>query len=492
VTGLVLVPLVKKLTEGDVKLALNAQVQGFSTDSLVPGRRLNGTLNDINITNQYIDIKGELELDGVPLIGTFHQDFLPAQSPRIGRVQGHILLSDDSLRKLDIALPEEFLIGEAMVLFEIDLPKEKPPQARVRADMAPFGLQLPMLGWEKPQGQAGRLEVDAVLSRPLFVPRLLFFSDTSLAQGQITLREGGALDEIDFERVTLEDWFDGGVEIVRQGADLDIKLAVTDGVLDLRKFKGVPESSTPLDTGIGLSVVLDKLRVTQGIALTNFSGNFNLGSGFGGRFSGLVNAVAPIRGIVATLDGGDMEINLHAKDSGLVLKAANVFTNARGGDFKLNLRRPVGDAPLLGQLSITNVEVRNAPILAELLSTISVVGLVNQLRGAGIVFAEVGSNIAFGPNQIELRNGFADGPTLGVTLSGSYGVADQSLDMKGVISPLYLFNQIGSVLTRRGEGFFSFNYKLRGTSDAPEVTVNPLSVLTPGVFRNFFKNPRTE
>ncbi|HCM98751.1 MAG TPA: hypothetical protein DIS71_04535 [Rhodobacter sp.] len=389
-------------------------------------------------------------------------------------------------------MPEGFLTGEAMVPFEIDLPKEKPPQARVRADMAPFGLQLPMLGWGKPQGQAGRLEVDAVLSRPLFVPRLLFRSDASLAQGQITLREGGALDQIDFERVTLEDWFDGGIQIVRQGTDLDIKLAVKGGVLDLRKFKGVPASATPLDTGLGLSVALHKLRITQGIALTDFSGNFNLGSGFGGRFSGLVNAVAPIRGIVATIDGGDMEINLHAKDSGLVLKAANVFTTARGGDFKLNLRRPVGDAPLLGQLSMTNIQVRNAPILAELLSTISVVGLVNQLRGAGIVFAEVGSTIVFGPDQIELRNGFADGAALGGTLSGSYRVADQSLDMKGVISPLYLFNQVGSVLTGRGEGFFSFNYKLRGTSDAPEVAVNPLSILTPGVFRNFFKDQRTE
>lgn len=494
VTGLVLIPLVKKLTKGDVKLALNAQVQDFSTDSLVPEHRLNGSLNDIKITNQYLDIEGELELNGVPLIGTFHQDFLPVQNLPIARVQGHILLSDDSLRKLDIALPEDFLTGEAMVPFEIDLPKEKPPQARVRADMAPFGLQLPMLGWGKPQGQAGRLEVDAVLSRPLFVPRLLFRSDASLAQGQITLREGGALDQIDFERLTLEDWFDGGIRIVGQGTGLDVKLEVTGGILDLRKFKGVPASATPLDTGLGLglSVALDKLHVTQGIALTDFSGNFNLGSGFGGRFSGLVNAVAPIRGIVATLDGGDMEINLHAKDSGLVLKAANVFTTARGGDFKLNLRRPVGDAPLLGQLSITNIEVRNAPILAELLSTISVVGLVNQLRGAGLVFAEVGSDIVFGPNQIELRNGFADGAALGGTLSGSYGVADQSLDMKGVISPLYLFNQVGSVLTGRGEGFFSFNYKLRGTSDAPEVAVNPLSILTPGVFRNFFKDQRTE
>jgi len=55
------------------------------------------------------------------------------------------------------------------------------------------------------------------------------------------------------------------------------------------------------------------------------------------------------------------------------------------------------------------------------------------------------------------------------------------------VSPFYLVNQIGSVLTRRGEGLIGFNFNIRGTTDNPSVSVNPLSALTPGMFREIFR-----
>ncbi len=45
-------------------------------------------------------------------------------------------------------------------------------------------------------------------------------------------------------------------------------------------------------------------------------------------------------------------------------------------------------------------------------------------------------------------------------MSGSYSTASETLNMRGVISPVYLINGIGSVLTRPGEGVFGFNYDL--------------------------------
>ena len=59
--------------------------------------------------------------------------------------------------------------------------------------------------------------------------------------------------------------------------------------------------------------------------------------------------------------------------------------------------------------------------------------------------------------------------------------------MQGVISPVYLLNGVGAIFTKRGEGVFGFNYTLSGTADAPEVGVNPLSILTPGMLRGIFR-----
>jgi len=48
---------------------------------------------------------------------------------------------------------------------------------------------------------------------------------------------------------------------------------------------------------------------------------------------------------------------------------------------------------------------------------------------------------------------------------------------------------VGAVLTRRGEGLIGFNFTLRGRVDDMRVGVNPLSVLTPGMFREIFRRP---
>jgi hypothetical protein len=65
-----------------------------------------------------------------------------------------------------------------------------------------------------------------------------------------------------------------------------------------------------------------------------------------------------------------------------------------------------------------------------------------------------------------------------------------TLDMEGVISPFYLINGIGQIFARRGEGLFGFTYTLRGAVASPKVVINPLSIFTPGMFREIFRrNP---
>lgn len=58
-----------------------------------------------------------------------------------------------------------------------------------------------------------------------------------------------------------------------------------------------------------------------------------------------------------------------------------------------------------------------------------------------------------------------------------------------MVSPVYLLNGIGAIFTRKGEGLIGFNYQLTGPSAKPKVSVNPLSALTPGLFREIFRRP---
>jgi hypothetical protein len=76
---------------------------------------------------------------------------------------------------------------------------------------------------------------------------------------------------------------------------------------------------------------------------------------------------------------------------------------------------------------------------------------------------------------------------MGISMQGYYYPGSRQLDMHGVMSPFYLVNAVGGLFTRRGEGIVGVNYEMRGPASSPSVTVNPLSILTPGVFRDLFR-----
>ena len=111
------------------------------------------------------------------------------------------------------------------------------------------------------------------------------------------------------------------------------------------------------------------------------------------------------------------------------------------------------------------------------------------MNGGGIVFTTAQADFLLTPDAIDVHRGSAVGASMGLSLAGLYHSGDGRLDMTGVVSPVYLLNGIGAILTRKGEGLFGFAYRLRGTADAPDVQVNPLSILTPGMFRDLFRAP---
>jgi hypothetical protein len=62
------------------------------------------------------------------------------------------------------------------------------------------------------------------------------------------------------------------------------------------------------------------------------------------------------------------------------------------------------------------------------------------------------------------------------------------LDFRGVLTPIYALNGVvGRLFARRDEGLFGFNFTLNGPPDTPQVRVNPLSILVPGILRDLMR-----
>jgi hypothetical protein len=116
-----------------------------------------------------------------------------------------------------------------------------------------------------------------------------------------------------------------------------------------------------------------------------------------------------------------------------------------------------------------------------------VIGLLEQLGGQGILFGQAEAQFRLTPQAVEISRASAIGASMGFSMAGLYVHQGKVLRMQGVVSPIYLVNGIGEIFGRKGEGLFGFNYTLSGTADAPQVGVNPLSILTPGMFREIFR-----
>ncbi|MCU0900190.1 MAG: DUF3971 domain-containing protein [Cypionkella sp.] len=481
-------PLVRRVELKDVTYAVSGQILGFTSSALVPGRTIRAEGLTLTADPGGLRIEGPGRIGEVPFDVAYTQGFTPDQAGK-SRVTGSVTLSPQTVAEFGLGLPAGMVSGEGRAEVQIDLARGAPGVLRLSSDLAGIGLSLPPVGWRKTAAEAGALEVEAQLGTPPQITRLVLRGGGMQASGAITLGPGGGLAEARFDEVRLNGWLTGSVTLTGRGAGRAPDIAVTGGTIDLRRFDAPPAGTRDAAQAQGaLRLSLDRLVVSEGITLNGFRGSFAQRGGLNGTFRASVNGAAPVSGTVVPSRFGPA-VRVQSDDAGAALRAAGVFASARGGALDLRLTPRAQDGVFDGRAEIRRLRVRGANVLAELLSAISVVGLLEQLNGEGIFFAEAEADFIITPQAIEITRSSALGASLGVSMAGLYGTQTKRLALQGVVSPIYMLNGIGSLLTRRGEGVFGFNYALRGTSDAPQVQVNPLSILTPGMFREIFRRP---
>lgn len=477
-------PLSRAIGPGDVDFKASARVSDFASSVLVAGYDI--AVPDLVVTAdpQGMVAAGQGTIDTLPFEGRYSLPFKPDGG--VARVTGRVEISPRTVDVFDLGLPRSMVKGKASGSVDIALPAGEAPNLTLTSDLRGAVLAIPELGWSKGASAKGRLEVKARLSSPPVVEHLSVTGPQMSAEGAATFRRDGRLDLARFSRVTLGGWLDGAVDI--RGSD-PLAFAITSGAIDFREFPDAEQRASGGGGASGSAVTLrlDQFRVTDSIILRRFNGDFRLGNaGVNGQFTAQLNGEVPISGGVAP-DRNGTAVRVVANDAGAAFRAAGLFDSAHGGTLDLTLTPQTQSGLYTGRATISQIRVRNANVLAELLNAISVIGMLEQLNGSGIVFNQAEADFTLSPDRVTILKSSAVGASLGVSMEGTYFAADGRLKMGGVVSPIYLLNGIGAILTRKGEGLFGFSYRLNGTADNPEVGVNPLSILTPGMFRDIFR-----
>ena len=191
---------------------------------------------------------------------------------------------------------------------------------------------------------------------------------------------------------------------------------------------------------------------------------------------------------------GQRNFRFEADDAGATLAAFGLYDKILGGKISISAQ-PMGgltDRNLVGTAQITNFEVVGAPTLAKLLSLMSIEGLAAGMN-AGIQFSRLESQFdwLYRPQGsiLVLQEGRTSGNAVGLTFDGTVDQAQGVMDISGTIIPVSQINKaigsipvLGEILTG-GSGIFAATYSVKGNTKDPEISVNPLSVLAPGILR---------
>ncbi|MEO0388100.1 MAG: AsmA-like C-terminal region-containing protein, partial [Pseudomonadota bacterium] len=230
-------------------------------------------------------------------------------------------------------------------------------------------------------------------------------------------------------------------------------------------------------------------RVTDGIALHGFSGRVTAGQGLSGRFEGRVNDGAAMTGVLRP----GPTVYLQARDGGAALRDAGLYDNIRGGTLRVSLSQ-LADGVFDGRFSLQSSRLVNAPVVAEILAAANPISLIDRLAGKGIGFDDAQGWFTLARDRITIARARAVGPALGLTLSGDFAPTTGRVALQGVVSPLYTLNGLPARIPllgrliggRAGEGVFGITFQVGGRARAPDIAINPLSLLTPGAAREIF------
>ncbi len=465
----------------------------------IAGRQVTGLHGLLEIDPKQADLKAKADIDGVTLDLELLEPVGKTSSVKRKTILSGTLDNRDR-RKLLPGL-EDVLEGAIEVRMEQD--GDGPRQ--VEADLGAAAVSIPWIGWTKGAGIGGKVTLTADSKDGVTrVSDFRFSGDGFNVAGDLTFR-GARLDAANFSTVRLsaDDRFrlklergKSGYSVVADGEAADVR-----SVLARLKNAGSGESGSDKQ-GVTVQANLSRAVGFNGESLSNVSLRY---ASTGSRISGVDLSAVTAGGapVVAQLaqNGGSDAIQLTSGDAGAVARFADVYSHMRGGLLNVRLRE-TSNSGWRGSVDIRNFSLVGEERLRSLVSTPAGEdgrslnqAVRREIDVSAVRFSRGFAQVRTGGGSLSLENGVVRGEAVGATFQGTVRDANGRIDMTGTFMPAYGLNRlfaelplIGIILGNGNDrGLIGITFKLAGPFDKPKLTINPLSIIAPGVFRNIFE-----
>jgi hypothetical protein len=365
-------------------------------------------------------------------------------------------------------------------------------------DLKDTSLTIPYLGYNKNFNEQASLNFDGILTENFSFDKtnFNFYDKSNLLKGHFNYDSFSNSYYINFNEFIL-DKNNLKLEFIYKNNNVDID--IFSGVLNLSPFMNFRSNfKENIIPSIKVNAVLNELIIFDSITLGD-SNLLYINNDLYKEFS-IESEYYSNETINFNINNTDnkqiFSYNFIASNAGKFFNIFNYNTEIKDGvlsseGFLGNLDY---DNDIMGTVSIDNFKLMKAPLLAELLLAASLTGLVEVFNNEGITFDQFDAQFIGKNNIYTISKSRAYGFSLGLTGEGYVDSFDKSVQINGSIVPAYklntLFNNIpiiGEILSaKEDEGIFAINYSAMGKWNDPEIEVNPLSMLTPGILRNIF------
>ncbi|MBA4274808.1 MAG: hypothetical protein C0436_04040 [Alphaproteobacteria bacterium] len=397
-----------------------------------------------------------------------------------------------------LGMPDRKEIGDGVIGFDAGfiLGKDSTILESVALNLKDVALTVADISWTKARGVPSNVTITPLADKPHRYTLSHKGGELSVS-GEMALNpKTSALESLTLSRV-ISPSNDFALSYAKQGRAMRIKL--TGQKLD-NSASFTSESEPQGENQIlanfpSLHLTLDiaELVLAPQAPLRNLKGVLDCASG-PCELANITASIGEGGTLIAHISSqsGVRKLDIKASDAGALLRALDVTDKVNKGELHFDGAYNAAGV-LRGALDIRKFNVKQSQVLARLFSVASLSGLSNLLTGSGIDFEKLKANVTHERGIFTLKEARANGASVGYTTEGTINTRDATLNLKGVLVPAYALNSIvgnipliGAIAGGEGEGLISFTYTVKGKYADPEVSVNPLSGLTPGFLRGIF------
>jgi hypothetical protein len=506
------VPTLKDLKAEEVGIDVKAQTKGL-------GLHINDKVSldagnlKIAVTGSGLTATGDGQINAVPLKLSWTENFSPGDRPSTTlEIEGVV---DDQARTRLNADATPYVSGPVVLKAGFSGSGANVRMGTILLDFNRATVAAPELNWR--QGPGNKIQATGKLSARandlIILEDLRAIGIGVKVAGSIALDKGG-VREANFSEVKLgsANDFAASAKLPETGEQ---KVTVTGRAIDASQlFKSLgkakseqPDSAVKASKPLSITAQIREVTLKGGAVLKDLSfkhqsdGVNMRGLEVSGEFAG----GGALRADLAVQPDGRRRLRVTTGNAGRLLGALTEFNSMLGGRMSVSAdlaplpppgAKSVGAPPRFsGFVKVEQFKVTDQPFLARLFAAGSFTGLGDLLSGDGITFTNLETHFDGVGDNIRISDGRANGPSIGVTYQGMIDRKADKVDFNGTLVPLYGLNSLfedipllGDLLTsRKGEGIFAFTYDVAGSVDDLDVMVNPLSALTPGIFRRIFQ-----